>query len=117
MNERESAGMVTMTEAELSRRMCNAANAISAARRDGYVAALEIERLQAEVIRLSHARGREHDASYRLRAEVARLREALATIASHDTGMRADFSVGARQARIAREALETPPAPGSTEVA
>lgn len=38
-------------------------------------------------------------------AEIDRLRAALEQIASHDTGMREDFSVGARQAKIAREAL------------
>lgn len=40
-----------------------------------------------------------------LRAENERLRTALEAIASHDTGMKADFSVGAKQAQIARAAL------------
>jgi hypothetical protein len=40
-----------------------------------------------------------------LRAENDRFRAALAKIASHDTGMRPDFSVGAMQAKIAKDAL------------
>jgi hypothetical protein len=41
--------------------------------------------------------------------EIERLRAALEEISSHDTGMKADFSVGAKQAAIARAALAKTP--------
>lgn len=66
----------------------------------------EIAAAKAEIARrIPHDEDLNNQITERLADEDARLVEALVQIASRDTGIRADFSVGAKQAQIARDAL------------
>lgn len=55
--------------------------------------------------RTEHQRPELADAIDEAANTIERLTDALTEIASHDTGMRSDFSAGARQAKIAMQAL------------